>query len=97
MNQNPFQVLSDQISELENRITLKVESLIKESQKEKVTSKEWLTAKEVCEILKISHTTLHAWAENDRIQKYKSGTRVRFKRNEVLAVFQKLESRKAVR
>lgn len=90
-----FNVLSSQqLQELENRFAARVEEIIRNSQRKAAASKEWLTAKEVCEQLKISNTTLHVWAKEGRIKKHVSGSRIRFRQDDILEVFQQLETKK---
>lgn len=76
-----------------DRMVQKVEELIRASQKIEITSKEWLTAKEVCELLKISHTTLHDWSRKGSLKKHKIGDRIRFRNDEVLESLQRIESK----
>ena len=70
-----------------DNMTLKVESLIQDSQKKEVASKEWLTAKEVCALLKISLTTLHDWSS-------KGVNRIRFRHDEIIKSLQRMEAKK---
>lgn len=84
----------DQLHAFVDSVGQKVESILKDSQKKQITSKEWLTAKEVCELLKISHTTLHAWSNTGILKKHKIGDRIRFRHNEVLDSLHKIESKR---
>lgn len=78
-----------------DNMTLKVESLIQDSQKKEVASKEWLTAKEVCALLKISLTTLHDWSSKGVIQKHHLGVnRIRFRHDEIMKSLQRMEAKK---
>ncbi len=83
----------DQLQLILDNLAQKVESIIKDSQKKQITSKEWLTAKEVCDLLKISHTTLHDWSKKGILKKHKIGDRIRFRHNEVLDSLLKIESK----
>lgn len=83
----------DQLQSFVDSVAQKVESIIKDSQKKQITSKEWLTAKEVCEVLKISYTTLHDWSKKGILKKHKIGDRIRFRHNEVLDSLLKIESK----
>lgn len=86
---------SDQLQGMFDSMVQKVESIIKDTQKKEITSKEWLTAKEVCEILKISHTTLHDWSNKGIVKKHQLGVnRIRFRYDEVLEALQRLESKR---
>jgi excisionase family DNA binding protein len=64
------------------------------SQKKEITSKEWLTANEVCSILKISQTTLHDWSKKGIIQKHKIGDRIRFRHDEVQESLTRMETKR---
>ena len=44
---------------------------------------EWLTRKEVCNILSISLVTVTDWSKKGIITPYRIGNRIRFKRNEI--------------
>ena len=44
---------------------------------------EYLTRKQVSEILKVSLVTIHSWAKIGILQPYRIGNRVRFKSNEL--------------
>lgn len=93
-----FVVLTpDQLQEFVETVALRVESIIKDSQKKEINSKEWLTAKEVCELLKISHTTQNEWSKNGILVKHKVGERVRFRYDQVLEVFTRVETKRAKR
>jgi excisionase family DNA binding protein len=87
----------DQLQTYFDGMVQKVESIIKDSQKKQITSKEWLTAKEVCDLLKISHTTLHDWSNKGTIKKHKIGDRIRFRHDEILESLQRIESKKRMR
>lgn len=44
----------------------------------------FLTAKEVCKLLSVSLVTLHKWKKDGKIKFHRFGSRIRFKRNEIL-------------
>lgn len=83
----------DQLHSYFDGMVKKVESCIKDSQKQQITSKEWLTAKEVCHLLKISHTTLFDWCKKGIILKHRIGNRIRFRHDEVLESLTRIESK----
>ena len=85
---------TDQLQTYFDNMVLKVESLLKDSQKKEITSKEWLTAKEVCILLKISHTTLHDWSKKGIIQKHTIGDRIRFRHDEIMGSLQRMETKR---
>ncbi|MBK8875906.1 MAG: helix-turn-helix domain-containing protein [Bacteroidetes bacterium] len=79
----------DQLNEMLANVVSKVETIIKNSQRKEVNSKEWLTANEVCAILKISQTTLHDWSNKGIIVKHRIGDRIRFRHDEIQESFVK--------
>lgn len=86
---------SDQLQSFIDNMVLKVESIIKDSQKKEIASKELLTAKEVCTLLKISHTTLHDWSNKGVIQKHHVGVnRIRFRHDEIMESLERMEAKK---
>lgn len=85
---------SDELQSYFDNMVLKVESLIKDSQKKEVASNEWLTAKEVCILLKISLTSLHDWSKKGIIQKHRIGDRIRFRHDEIMESLQRMETKR---
>ncbi len=83
----------DQLQSYFDGVVKKVESILKDSLQQQITSKEWLTAKEVCDLLKISHTTLHDWSRKGSLKKHKIGGRIRFRNEEVLESLTRVESK----
>jgi len=86
-------ITPDQLQSYFDGVVKKVESIIKDSQQQQITSKEWLTAKEVCDLLKISHTTLFDWSRKGSLKKHKIGGRIRFRNDEVLESLIRIESK----
>lgn len=84
----------DQLNEMLENVVSKVETIIKNSQKKEVTSKEWLTANEVCAILKISQTTLHDWSNKGIIIKHRIGDRIRFRHDEIQESLLRMEGKR---
>ncbi len=87
----------DQLQTFIDSMVQKVESLIKDSLKKETASKEWLTAKEVCQLLKISHTTLHDWSNKGIVQKHRIGDRIRFRHDQVEESLLALESKRRLK
>lgn len=56
---------------------------IRESKGMEIPSKDWLTIKDVCDLLNISAQTVHDWSDMGILVKYKIGRAVRFKRSEL--------------
>ncbi len=84
----------DQLNEMLENVVSKVETIIKNSQRKEVTSKEWLTANEVCAILKISQTTLHDWSNKGIIVKHRIGDRIRFRHDEIQESLLRMEGKR---
>jgi len=53
---------------------------------------EFITRKETAELLGISLPTLWTWTRNGKVPAYKIGSRVRFKKSEVLNSLNKIEA-----
>lgn len=83
----------DQLQFFIEDIVKRVETIILDSQRKEITSKEWLTSKEVCDILKISMTTLHDWSQKGLLIKHKIGRRIMFRHDEVLESLKRIESK----
>ena len=90
-------VLQDQIQKLLDDQLQKFISFVNESQKKEITSKEFLTAKEVCDLLKISHTTLFDWSKKGLLKKQKIGNRIRYRHDEVLESLTRIETKNRLR
>ena len=57
------------------------------------TDDEMLTVKEVAKLLGVSLVSIHAWKKDGKIKFYRYGSRIRFKKSEVLQV-EKYQSKK---
>jgi excisionase family DNA binding protein len=53
---------------------------------------EYITRKETAQILGVSLVTLNSWAKSGTLQGYRIGSRVRYKKNEVLTSVQKMQT-----
>jgi excisionase family DNA binding protein len=87
MNENVFMQgitvdsLLKKIEEIiDNRFTDRVAQLLKPSPKI-----EYLSRKEVSELLKVSLVTVHKWTNEGLINSYRIGRRVMYKKNEIEA------------
>lgn len=76
------------LDELETRLVsrFKTELLSTAPQTSKETEDEFLTAKQVSKLLGVSLVTLHKWKKEGKIKFHRFGTRIRFKRSEILNV-----------
>lgn len=70
------------IEKLENSLIPKLAEKLSEKFQPKEPT-EYLTRKEVCELLKIDLSTLHRWRNEKTIPSYGYGNRVYFKRSEI--------------
>ena len=73
-----------------NGVEEKLNSFEKNFQKKEPT--EWITRKEVSEILSISLVTITAWSEKGILNPFRIGNRIRFKRSEVEQALTKINS-----
>ncbi len=65
---------------------LKTELLFTAPQPTKGKEDEFLTAKQVSKLLGVSLVSLHKWKKDGKIKFHRFGTRIRFKRSEILNV-----------
>lgn len=73
---------ADLITELKNSLIPELrEQLAKDFQPKQPT--EYLTRKEVCELLSIDLSSLHRWRKDGTLTAYGIGNRVYFKRSEI--------------
>ena len=79
-------------SEIANAVRLGLEQS-QTTQKNTTTNEqtELLTRNEVCNLLHITLPTLHNWTKEGLITGYRIGTRIRYKRAEVLATLNKVQ------
>ena len=82
-------------TELINEILQGVKSLLKESQDQDLLKNEWLTAKEVMAILKVTPTTLWNYDNKGLTQPQKIGNRKRYHRPQIIQLLQQKESKRA--
>ncbi len=76
---------------LSEKIISEVVKAIDSSKEQTANEKELLTAKEVQDTLKISHTTLWNWSRKGIIKTHKIAGRLRYKRSEVLTALKRKE------
>ncbi len=55
---------------------------------------EFITRQETAQILNVSLVTLNEWTKNGTLQGYRIGSRIRYKKNEVLSSFEKVQQLK---
>ncbi|MBK8241807.1 MAG: helix-turn-helix domain-containing protein [Saprospiraceae bacterium] len=76
-------ITNDQLQYLINEVVKRLETIIVDSKRNDGTTKEWLSAKEVCSILQISNTTLQCMVQSRNIKKYKINRRIMFKNDQI--------------
>lgn len=86
----PFSVEQFQ-SEIANAVRLGLEQLQTAQKNITPEQTELLTRNEVCDLLHITLPTLHQWTKEGVINGYRIGTRIRYKRAEVLATLNKVQ------
>jgi excisionase family DNA binding protein len=82
------------LHQLENIISIAVKKGIElqVSQTTNTTEQtELLTRNEVCSLLHITLPTLHQWTKEGLVTGYRIGTRIRYKRAEILATLNKVQ------
>mgnify|MGYP001404389890 CR=1 FL=1 len=72
------------ISELRTEILSGISELLNESREKDLELKEWLTAKEVEKLLKISSVTRWNWTNSGILKSHKIGNRLRYRKDDVL-------------
>jgi len=76
------------ITDLENTITKVLKQIIQEQQLSiNSATNELITRQETAKILKISLPTLHNWTKNGILPSHKVSTRVRYKKSEIMELF----------
>jgi excisionase family DNA binding protein len=78
-------------SEIANAVRLGLEQLQTTQKNTTPEQTELLTRNEVCDLLQITLPTLSNWTKEGLITGYRIGTRIRYKRAEVLATLNKVQ------
>ncbi len=78
-------------SEIANAVRLGLEQSQTTQNTTTTEQTELLTRNEVCNLLHITLPTLHNWTKEGLITGYRIGTRIRYKRAEVLATLNKVQ------
>ena len=82
------------LHQLENIISIAVKKGIELQVSQTTTTTEQtelLTRNEVCNLLHITLPTLHQWTKEGVVTGYRIGTRIRYKRAEILATLNKVQ------
>lgn len=75
------------------RELLRVEFQLSHTPKEKEEPEELLNSSQTSKLLGVSKVTLHKWKIEGRVKSYRIGTRIRFKRAEVLQALQTIKTK----
>lgn len=82
------------VSEITSSILTGMAAILKESRDQDLQAKEYLTTKETETILKVSPVTRWNWTNSGILKAYKVGSRLRYRKDEVLQALLKIESKK---
>ena len=76
------------MDELETRLVARFKAEFQTSAPQKSTEDvdDFLTAKEVSKLLSVSLVTLHKWKRDGKIKFHRFGSRIRFRKSEILNV-----------
>ena len=72
------------VNEISKVVLSGITTILKESRKEDLNSKEWLSSKETESLLKISSVTLWSWSKSGILKAHKIGNRLRYRKDDVL-------------
>lgn len=86
------EALSGPLSEM---VATKVNDEIDKRRKVKILDKEYITTLEVCKLFSITRTTVYDWTKKGILTQYKANNRSRFKTDEVMKVFKRMEAKKS--
>jgi Helix-turn-helix domain len=78
-------------------IVLRLTEFFNQSKKEDLSAKEWLNSKETETLLKISAVTRWEWSKKGILNPHKIGSRLRYRKDEVLQALIKIESKKGLK
>ena len=82
--------------DLLNDLLSGVEAIFEKNFQTNNSSKEYFTCKEVQDFLKISGVTRWQWTKKGILQSYKVGSRLRYRKDDVLNALHKIESKKSI-
>ena len=92
MDNKPYILTPISLAEIETVIKNAVaEILAQQGNKPQAEPGELITREQTAQILRVSLPTLHNWTKSGLLQSYKIATRVRYKREEVMRIFQNSE------
>jgi excisionase family DNA binding protein len=97
-NQNtihPFVMLPIPLEEFQHAIKESIKEAFKDSETNSQTqTDDLITSTEAANLLGVSKVTLHNWKVEGLISYYRIGTRIRFKKSEVIAALKRPKNRK---
>lgn len=89
------QIILAKKDELISELLIGVEEIILKNHHTKQREKEYLTRKEVSDLLKVSLVTVHTWTEKGILKKYAIGGRIRYKADEVHQALIEIENKRS--
>lgn len=90
MNKQILQIESTNSSEFIPKILAGFKDLLKEHAKYSEDAEVLLTREETAEMLSVSLVTLWKWTKDDIIPAYRIGTKVRYKKSEILLALKQM-------
>ena len=87
-------IISLSLEELTTAIVEKLKAMTDPAPVVSPLDDELLTVKEVAKLLGVSLVTIHAWKKDNKLKYYRYGSRIRFKKGEVLQVEKYQKKRK---
>lgn len=91
---NPFETIVDKLDKIESLLQHFQSNVTAQSQSKDSNPDELITRKEAAIILGISLPTLHDYTTRGVIPAYRIGSRVRFKKIEIIDCLQKVQTKK---
>lgn len=80
------------VHDLANEVSDRLKHLLADYLSKLEIDDEYLTRKDVAKMFKISLVTVHEWSKKGILKPHKIGTRVRFKKTEVMAAIKEMET-----
>jgi len=80
-------------NELRDELLSAIKLLLSENSKKDLNAKEWLSSKETMALLKITSVTLWTWSKSGILNAHKIGSRLRYRKDEVIEAMIKMEKK----
>jgi len=79
--------------ELVSELMSSFRQLLQDHQEENLNRKEWLSAKQTASLIGVTVKTVHSWSDKRILQKHRIGSRIRYRKDEVLHALRKIETK----